>query len=329
MRRTSRRRSRLRPESGTSGVGTSRAPMGLTFPTTPRRSADVGEFAGPYTEPVREASAPGAAPHHVSLTQRFGSVSELLAYAVAKQGANIIATAQSGGGWTGAHSFVDALALARDGWHEGAVLADAASSALVSNVKALTTLPVPYLDVVGQSVDVGAYLSGEPEAFIAFRSEASQAPGSRVIRISYHCGVSGGVDASVIVARGAATLALVRILETVGYSVELILTFGSTPAGGSARQQASAPLKAADQPLDVERLAFWLAHPAALRYLVFAVFDGWGVSVSGNRPADVSAELRGDVHISEATAGNVQWSSAASAHAWILARLADQGVSLE
>jgi hypothetical protein len=283
-----------------------------TFPTTVEALASRTDFAGPFPAPRVDGHA---------IVHRFGDVSAMLSYAVAHAGAQALEISMAP--WHGA-SFDAALTLARDGWPQAAKEADSLASGHLRTVSVRSMTPVPRLDVCGESVDVGAFLSGEPEAFLAFEKRETAGAG-RVVTLTYNGSTSGGVPTQVMVARGAATLALARLLEEAGYSTEIV--YAQAGKHRNATVVSTATVKQPDQPFDAERLAFWFCHPAALRRITFAIFDGWGVDAGCHYPAAAPPELRGDIYVSHALLGS-QWADPKSARAWIVARLKEQGVEV-
>jgi hypothetical protein len=72
-----------------------------------------------------------------------------------------------------------------------------------------------------------------------------------------------------IEAVGASVLAVVERLRTAGVSSEVWAVFSQR--GGATRYQLRVRVQEAGRPVDLDRLAFWLTHPAALRRIAFAI----------------------------------------------------------
>jgi hypothetical protein len=132
-------------------------------------------------------------------------------------------------------------------------------------------IPVPvYMDEPGEEIDVAAYLSGD-DCFIS-RSESSRLGAGRgAVRLRHSMFASFCADAEQIVTRGLIVGAIAHLLETSGVQVAIDLDFNVS--GGERGETASVEceLKGFGMALDLPRLAFWLAHPAVLRRIVFAV----------------------------------------------------------
>ena len=124
-------------------------------------------------------------------------------------------------------------------------------------------------DVAGDEVDVAAYCSGEPECMVTYtRHRRATSTARLVFNISAACSYA----AESLVARGAFALALVEAFDKAGVSTEIMIQFASAHRQNrNLITRISLKLKEADEPVDVDRLAFWLAHPASLRQMFLAV----------------------------------------------------------
>ena len=124
-------------------------------------------------------------------------------------------------------------------------------------------------DVAGDEVDVAAYCSSEPECMVTYTRHRSATSTARLVfNISAACSYA----AESLVARGAFALALVEAFDKAGVSTEVIIQFASAHRQNrNLITRISLKLKEADEPVDVDRLAFWLAHPASLRQMFLAV----------------------------------------------------------
>ncbi len=232
------------------------------------------------------------------ITVRFESFGEFLRQATKESDGKAGRASRSlcGAGWerdfyqTG--HFDEALKLAETGWADGAkqVLEKRASlESYVEAVAAARATQVGY-DFTGDYVDVGRFLSGEPECFgTTYDGESSRGP---VVRIVANGAVSCGVSADAIFARGAAILAAVDILEGAGRRVELTLAFGSK--GWSDENlpnlEVFVPVKSPDQQIDIDRLAFALCHASSFRRFGFSIYEQNGHDPSCTCPAPVRVE---------------------------------------
>jgi hypothetical protein len=248
------------------------------------------------------------------------------------------------GSWAGCHSLQEAFTLAVSGWDEVSGTVDKLASGLVKAVGSRSIIPEPYLHEEGETVDVAAFMGGEPEAFINFRPVERDGAG-KVIKLTINTCVSAGIETDVILARGAAALAAVRLLELAGFSVEVGLATADAAEGHWAHAMVkrhtgsewsnsysfnlTATVKYADQPTDMGKLAFWLCHPAAFRHITFRVWDRWGLTTPYGTPVECPQELQGDIHLSQAHLNQIQWSNPEAATTWIKEQLVKQGIEIE
>lgn len=203
-------------------------------------------------------------------------------------------------GWDGGHyrgnkefygtaTFAEAASLARNGWAEGAARVQEIKATVASAITALVaarTQSIGY-DVAGDYVDIGRYLSGEPECFGTQVEDPSLS--KQVVRINVNTAVSCGVSQHAIFARGAAILAAIDVIESTGRRVEVWAVNGARAHQGKLHVHETYVLvKAADQHLDIDRLAFALCHAATHRRLCFSVFEAVGLTGGGTAPHEVS-----------------------------------------
>ncbi|WP_433475145.1 DUF7192 family protein [Spirillospora sp. CA-142024] len=174
--------------------------------------------------------------------------------------------------WAGA-SWDETMLLARDGWTTVLPEVDAEVAELRERVKdeVLTTALVPAWDVTGSEVDIGAYLSGEPECMVDAVPQRISARG-RVVTFLVPAGLVTDTPHSAVHNRGTALAALCSSIIASGHSVEI--WSGFCPYVSETERYASvARVISAAEPLDMGRLMFVLAHPAMLRRLWLAVWD--------------------------------------------------------
>lgn len=167
-------------------------------------------------------------------------------------------------------TFADTVNMARNGWASGMAAVrreiDVAAPAR-SNGAAAAYAPA----VAGFRPHVGRFAAGAPDCMVG-RNEGGLSPSSvvkLVVDLTNHC----GVDAQHIVRWGAALALTVDKLEADGTTVEVVGVLETTGDGhGTAPSQtlaAHVTLKRSGMVLDLDRLAFMVAHPAVLRRLFF------------------------------------------------------------
>lgn len=155
-----------------------------------------------------------------------------------------------------------AVAMAKTGWHDGAMKIDN----LVVNERGKDRTSTWRYDVAGERPDVGRYLSGDPACMMRHGHPKGNKP---VITIAANIGAMGSVTATSKMYYGAAIVAIVDKLEHSGKRVEFIANSCATMDDKSVFS-LSWMVKQADDHLDLAALAFSVAHPACHRRLVFA-----------------------------------------------------------
>lgn len=242
--------------------------------------------------------------------------------------------------WYGTGTFDAALKLARVGWPEGETLARAYSLALVDRVSNLIERPEYVYDVEGDGVDIGRYVEGEPECWLRQETRIVHGPGRRLYRIVLNVAALCTVSSDVLRARGATTAALAELLELAGHGVAIELVDVSQAFSAADRAVFRVPLKAADQPMDLSRLIYAMAHESCLRRLAFSIMEAFpaklakALEVKGGgsygKPGPLRADERehGDIYIDAGTVPSEVWSDPQRAVAWVISTLREQGVSV-
>jgi hypothetical protein len=240
--------------------------------------------------------------------------------------------------WFGTPSPEKALALARDGWPEGEDHIRPLSMALFDKLATLIERQSIAYDVEGEQVDIGRYLEGEPECWQRTVWTTSEGVSRRSVRITTNGFVSSRVGAKEVIARGATICALAQLLEFAGIGVQIDLTFAGQGRDCSLAR-IDVPIKSADQPLDLGRAAFALAHPSLFRRIIIRLSDTWperarktfgatGESGYYFSQASVPDGERGEIHFECAAYGDPQWTDESKARAWIIEQLKAQGVAV-
>ena len=173
--------------------------------------------------------------------------------------------------WAGTKTIEEAFQQI-DGWEAGRAEVEKVRGALgdlVPSYSGALTFQTR-LAVAGDEPDVGLFLAGEPECMLESYLERTPC-GSISVKVVFDCSVSGGFDSQSMVRRGAAAVAIVDALESAGLRVELDLIASAYSSGHIMIQ--TVPLKQAQDVIDLDRLAFWLASPAVLRRLTFRAMD--------------------------------------------------------
>jgi len=125
---------------------------------------------------------------------------------------------------------------------------------------------------------------------------------------------SAGISTDVMLKRGIVTIALVNILEQNGYRVSVKVAYGEQ--GYTHKLFTIVNLKAFNQTIETDRLAFFLADPSAFRRLNFAFMESRPEPIPGdilNRsygvPGDLPANMIGekDIYLTKANFNDSCW----------------------
>jgi hypothetical protein len=124
---------------------------------------------------------------------------------------------------------------------------------------------------VGAFPCIPGYAAGVPEnMFVPQDDGASNA--KPIVRIAVNVVCSGWVDAQDIINRGAAVIALIDKIQSEGQRVELV-AFCHVDGRNDDRIIASVTVKRPEEPVDMDRIGFALAHPSMLRRAMFRVIE--------------------------------------------------------
>lgn len=127
-------------------------------------------------------------------------------------------------------------------------------------------------DVAGDAVDVGAFMSGEPECMLTTQEQEVQA--KKTVNIVYYFDASGSVPAEYLRMQGIAMMALVDAIQNTGqYVINFWFCNSTTPFFG-AKAKGAILAKLIDQahPYDPQALSFAISHPAMLRHICFQYY---------------------------------------------------------
>jgi hypothetical protein len=182
--------------------------------------------------------------------------------------------------WDMGAGYDGTVKLANEGWPEGLAKMGKAAELLALPVGDRNYEPQPLAALSGDEVDVGLYLSSEPECMTDWTMVEAPSFG-KVVKIIVNLSASAGCGAETLFRRGAAAVLLVDALESVGIRCEVWALPKSVSKDGDSVEKGSRKsamvahvlVKAADDPVELDRLAFMLAHPAVLRRLGFRLME--------------------------------------------------------
>ena len=182
--------------------------------------------------------------------------------------------------------------LITEGWSEGAARAAAIRGRIEAERPA--TAKLARWDVVGAYPSVGRYLAGNP----ANMRRLSSVNRPRVLSLSVSGGLSARVDSSDIESHAASAAAIVDMLESADYRVELFWVWRAL--GPDLSTEIAVCIKQADQPVNLATLAFLIGHPAMLRRVGFAIaaHHPWqGLSSSMGVPIELEADAERGAYV--------------------------------
>lgn len=189
--------------------------------------------------------------------------------------------------FTQTDSLETALTLAHEGWAEKRdsalelktqVLAELVKDGIINEEYSLKVDTKH--DYSGSFVDIGAYMTGDPECMVSFVETEVPASG-KVVKIHVDGCYSGGTNTDTVIQRGAVCVALCEILDGLGFSVEVVteITHADDYSYGQGLGNLWSTLttiKNAESPMNLDTLMFALAHPSTLRRLNFRAMEGEG-----------------------------------------------------
>jgi hypothetical protein len=229
--------------------------------------------------------------------------------------------------WAGCSSLAEAVVLARGGWPEGWQRMKALRDAIFAKMASQIHRDVVQFRIAGGAVNVARFLTGRPDCFAArVRStQVKELRSRKIVRMVVNVGARASVSADVFFARGAAAVTLIEALERAG--VRVVVDMVTVATNGTGMVRLGTRLKEAGEVVQLDKLAFCLAHPALHRKLNFALrrkHVGW---IGGS--IDVPVEERGDIYLDAAnTTDSEVWLDPAKAQGWVLAQLAAQGIRM-
>lgn len=178
----------------------------------------------------------------------------------------------------GTASFEDAVKLATQGWEEGRKIIQERTKIYKEYWEKFFPRQDYKLrlenNFSGEIPDVSAYIQGHPESMMSFvpddlASEISS--GLRLQRIIINGTVSCYVKLESILIRGALIGALVNSMELLGINCEISVAWSS--AGNTQRVVYSSTIKQFQDVMDLDKLAFSIAHSSMLRRFILSLIE--------------------------------------------------------
>ena len=172
--------------------------------------------------------------------------------------------------FTGSNSFEESQQLAISGWAEGRDAMDA-DVEFAKAKEASFKRPEWEYGMAGQRVCVPSYAAGAPMHMMFMDDEdAKPLP---IVRIYCDIGAVWYTSTEAMIRKGAAVVALIDQIERAGQRVELIATQISKTHRQYDEQHIFITVKQPDEPLDLDRISFAVAHPSMLRRVCFRIME--------------------------------------------------------
>ena len=178
------------------------------------------------------------------------------------------------------HDWDTVLNMLHTGYSEGAAQLDTALETLTQGIGEQDK-DVWSMDVTGDFVDIGEYMTGSPECFM--KQETIKEFGE-LVKIKVNSCYMGGVSTTEILNRGAVITALVDAIgRTRPVELEILCVIGA--AGSRPLHDLEVRYRVTlEGGYSRDLMAFMLTHPDYLRRCVFAMEDlVYGMRVSGGR----------------------------------------------
>lgn len=211
-------------------------------------------------------------PHRKVVQHSYDSLDEFASHQNANRNYRLTGSASSNREFSGVSSFSEAVNRAKAGLPEVGVRALDASKSLTDavsrQIEAIDMHSV--FDVSGAYVDMGRFVTGEPECMIEnyIQTTNTQKP---VVTIVCNVAASAGVDKRDLEERGRLVVALVKAIEMSGRTTELFADFTCTHHWSEPKDyfRVSVKVKNASAPLDMGAVMYAFSDPSMLRVLCF------------------------------------------------------------
>lgn len=201
---------------------------------------------------------------------KFGSLGEFIEAARRPSAADAKSSKREGNGgkdFTGTSTFDEAVDLAVRGWPEGR---DKLMTVLSTAQASMTFTPSLTMDVAGAYPIPALAAAGDPCSMVDLApTEERVRP---IVRLVIQRGASAAYTVDEFTVYGAAVLSYIDGLEASGYRCEITTAFCSDlKSDGSS--VTTCVVKRAEEQMEIDRMAYVLAHPSFFRRICFAVLE--------------------------------------------------------
>lgn len=169
-----------------------------------------------------------------------------------------------GSQWSGTSTFSEAVDLAVNGWADGCKRLMTAMAAAQSAPSFTTAL---MMDVAGAYPIAALAAAGDPCSMVDLQPIEDRV--RPIVRLVVQRGGSSAYDPEEFINYGAAVLSYIEGLEAANFRVEIEVAFAAKIP--PIDHYLSVIVKRAEEPMELDRLAYVLTHPAFFRRIAFAV----------------------------------------------------------
>lgn len=238
-------------------------------------------------------------------------------------------------------SLDEAIDLARTGWKGGTDEIAKLRAEINGQIRGW----IPATDLVysmrGKSFDMGRYVAGRPDC-ARKRVDNSREREARIpkrIHMVVNISATAKISRSAMLRRGAAAVVLSDLLQRRGkhVSIDVVRVVSNRLNEPSApKHEIRVRIKEAGAPANIDKLAFMLGHPSALRRLMWSACEhepdnvrktfGFGKDC-GSYGIPAESDDQGDIYIGRMLSP-VDWSPGFALN-WLRAGLEKQGMTLK
>ncbi len=251
-----------------------------------------------------------------------------------------LAVSAGWGSFTGVTDYAAAVKLYRNGWKEG----ESKAKEIIDRLTIQTRIKAPKMvqrpciaPVGGLSLNWTDIAQDGFKPFVGSFKSDTEKTGRKLVRIGVNVGVSSRVSHDVIVARGAMATALVIMLERakIACTLDALDGFGKVLNDPNGAVITTMRVKDAGAAINVAKMIYVLAHPAAHRRIMFSIYDhapmkfanygSYGYPVVMAKCKEITSPYQIFMD-SETAEDEFLWTNPAKQEIWIKDMLKKQGV---
>jgi hypothetical protein len=169
--------------------------------------------------------------------------------------------------FTGVRTFADAIQMAERGWPEGRKKLMTAMAAAQSTP---SFTPSIVMDVAGAYPIAALAAAGDPCSMVDLAPVEDRV--RPIVRLLIQRAGSSAYSTNEFMSYGAAIMSYVEGLEGAGWRCEITICFASN-LQDDGENFVTALVKRAEEPIELDRMAFVMVHPAFFRRICFAVYE--------------------------------------------------------